>query len=139
MIGDVVSAVLPGLRREAESRFLDRCDIVIQSGLSAPDATTGTRTPTYTTLLANVPCRVKVSDGLSVAHEEAGGHTAAVVTRALHVAWDTAVIPAGAIAVMTSVHATSDPTLAGAWLRVLGPAPGSQTTARRLQVEEVVS
>lgn len=83
--------------------------------------------------------RVKVSNGLSAHSSEVGGRTAVEVTRALHIPVNSPQIPAGAIAVCTAVHATSDPTLLGARLVLDGAAPGSQTTARRLQVTEVIA
>lgn len=79
--------------------------------------------------------RVKAA-GLFPRESEVGGRTTVTVTRELHIPVDSAEVPAGAVAVCTAVHATSDPTLLGATLRLSGPAPGSQTTARRLQVTE---
>jgi len=99
----------------------------------ATDSDEETLTPLFTT-----PGRVKVS-ALVPRESEAGGRTAVTVTRELHIPVGSAAVPAGAVAVCTAVHATSDPTLLGAVLRLSGPAPGSQTTARRLQVTEGVS
>ena len=83
--------------------------------------------------------RVKVSGGLAARDSQAGERTVTTVTRELHIPVDSAAVPTGAVAVCTAVHATSDPTLLGAELTLAGPAPGSQTTARRLQVTEVLT
>lgn len=85
------------------------------------------------------------STGLVVRETEAGGRTADEVTRELHLPVSTedpfadARSQRGVFALCTAVHATDDPTMLGQRVRLSGPAPGSQTTARRLQVTEVVS
>lgn len=89
--------------------------------------------------LFTTPGRVKVVGGLSARTSEVGGRTAVSVTRELHIPVTSDAVPVGAVAVCTAVHATSDPTLLNARLRLSGPAPGSQTTARRLQVTEDLS
>lgn len=83
--------------------------------------------------------RVKSRSALASREAEAGGRTAVTVVRELHIPIDSPAVPVGAVAVCTAVHATSDPTLLGAALRLAGPSPGSQTTARRLEVEEVIA
>jgi hypothetical protein len=88
-------------------------------------------TPLFTTV-----GRVKSGRGLASREAEAGGRTVVSVVRELHIPVDSAAVPTGAIAVCTAVDATSDPTLLGARLKLSGPAPGSQTTARRLEVSE---
>jgi hypothetical protein len=133
---------LPYFRDEAESRMLDTFDISVATGgwVYDPGAEGGdgadveVLTPLFTTL-----GRVKVGGGLAARDSEAGGRTVVTVTRELHIPYDSAEVPVGAVAVCTAVHSTSDPTLLGAVLRLEGPAPGSQTTARRLQVSEVLS
>lgn len=90
-------------------------------------------------LLFTTPGRVKVEGGLAVRDAEVGGRTSALVVRSWHIPVGSPVVPAGAVAICTAVHATSDPTLLGARLRIGGPAPGSQTTARRLEVTEVLT
>lgn len=118
--------------------MLDACRIDRPAGVSAPDPDTGATTPQYTTVFSTA-CRVKVVGGLAVRLEEVGGRTAVSVSRELHIPVGSAEVLPGDVAVMTSVHSTSDPTLAGATLHLDGPAPGSQTTARRLQVSEVIA
>ena len=117
--------------------MLDQFDIKIPTGTGYNPAT-GNDEATYTDLFSTLG-RVKVSGGLSARESEAGGRTVVTVVRELHIPVDSAAIPTGAVAVCTAVHATSDPTLLGATLRLAGPAPGSQTTARRLEVTEILS
>ena len=45
----------------------------------------------------------------------------------------------GVFALITAIHPTDDPTLLNQRVTLSGPAPGSQTTARRLEITEVVS
>lgn len=82
--------------------------------------------------------RIKAA-GLVARDAEAGARTVVTVSRELHIPVDSPEVPDGAEVVVLTVDATSDPTLAGAVLRVVGPTPGSQTTARRLQVEQALT
>lgn len=132
-----IEAELPFLRAEAEARMLDTFDIKTSNGISY-NSTTGLDEETFTLLFATVG-RVKVGGGLAANASEAGGRTVVTVTRELHIPYNSAAVPVNAVAFCTAVHATSDPTLLNARLRLEGPAPGSQTTARRLQVSEVLS
>lgn len=89
-------------------------------------------------LLFTTRARIK-SSGLVARDSQVGDRTSVTVSRELHIPVDSPAVPADAVAFVTAVAASSDPTLADARLRITGPAPGSQTTARRLQVEEVIS
>lgn len=128
---------LGAFKRRAESRMLDTFDIKVSSGMSY-DADEGEDVETFT-LLFTTPGRVKVEGGLSVRDSEVGARTAASVARTLSIPVASDEVPVGAVAFCTAVHATSDPTLLGARLTIGGPAPGSQTTARRLEVTEVLT
>lgn len=132
-----IDDALPFLRAQAEARMLDTFAITYPTGATTTDAS-GTETPVYATDFTTLG-RMKTSTGLAVRDEEVGARTAAVVTRELHIPVSKPAVRAGAVAVCTAVHHTSDPTLLGARVTIAGAAPGSQTTARRLQVEEVVS
>lgn len=131
---------LPFLRAEAESRMLDTWAIGTDLGWTFdPSADEGrgadvqTIEPLFTT-----KARLKVS-GNVVRESEAGGRTLVETRRELHIPVSSRAVPAGAVAQCTAVHATSDPTLLGTVVRLSGPAPGSQTTARRLEVVEVLT
>lgn len=129
-----IEAELPFLRAEAEARMLDTFEIGVPTGGFTYNAATDTDEEDLDALFTTVG-RVKAA-GLVARESEVGGRTAITVTRELHIPVDSAAVPVGAVAVCTAVHSTSDPTLLGARLRLSGPAPGSQTTARRLQVTE---
>lgn len=82
--------------------------------------------------------RVKVTVAMPQA-SEVGARTAYEVRRELHIPATSPATPPDAVARCVDAHHTSDPTLLGADLSITGPAPGSQTTARRLTVTEVIS
>lgn len=90
-------------------------------------------TPLFTTA-----GRLKVP-GNVVLESDVGERSVVSTRRELHIPVGSQAVPIGAVAQCTAIDATSDPTLLGTIVRVSGPAPGSQTTARRLQVEEVLS
>lgn len=135
MIGDTIAATLPELRRQAESRMLDTFTISLP-GDTVYNPTTQRDEETLTALFTTAG-RVKAST--RVRDTEAGARPVVVTTRELHIPVDSPAVPVGAVAVPTYVHASSDPTLAGARLRLAGSAPGSQTTARRIEVTEVLT
>ncbi len=131
------TAVYAG-RAAAESRMVDTFELRVFTEGWHFDPEAGEDVRDYDVLFTT-PGRVKVSNGLAVHDSEVGGRTAAEVTRTLHIPVGSAAVPANAVAVCTAVHTTSDPTLLGAALVIGGPAPGSQTTARRLEVTEVLT
>jgi hypothetical protein len=131
---------LPLLRREAEARMIDTWAIGADVGWTYdPDADGGngadvqTVTPLFTTR-----ARLKASSGV-VHNTEGGGRTIVETRRELHIPWDSAAVPTNAVAQCTAIHASTDPTVLGTIVRLAGPAPGSQTTARRLEVTEVLT
>lgn len=87
-----------------------------------------------------VPGRLKVI-GAYATPMEVGGRTAMETVRELHIPVDAPTIPSGrTCARLTTRGSLTDPSLeVGTRLILEGPAPGSQTTARRLKVTEVVS
>lgn len=127
---------ISAMRARAKSRMLDTFEI--RAYADAWTTVAGEDVQTYEVLFTT-PGRVKVEQGLSVRDEEVGGRTAASVSRTLSIPATSDPVPPGSVAYCTAVHATSDPTLLHAALRVGGAAPGSQTTARRLEVTEVLS
>lgn len=118
--------------------MLDTFDIGTPSGGYTYDPVTGKDVETITPLFTTKG-RVKARSGLASREAEAGGRTVVTVVRELHIPVGSPNVPTDAVAVCTAVHASSDPTLLNARLRLAGPAPGSQTTARRLEVTEVLS
>lgn len=134
--GDIARE-LPFLREQAESRMVDEWAVMVSLGVEY-DPDTGEDVEQFA-LLFNTKARVKATAGLAVRESEVGARTAVTVVREFHIPVASDAVPTGAIAFPISIHATSDPTLATARLRLDGPAPGSQTTARRLQVSEVLT
>jgi hypothetical protein len=133
-----IEAELTFLRAEAEARMVDTFDIKVETGKPAYDPVTKTTSPAYALLFTTFG-RVKVGGGLAALEVEAGGRTSVSVRRELHIPVGAGAVPVGAVAFCTAVDETSDPTLLGARLRLSGPAPGSQTTARRLEVSEILT
>lgn len=129
-------------RALAESRMLTTVAIQYETGVT-PDPVTDADVPTYTTAFST-KSRIK-SPGLVMGLAEAGGRTAAESKRELDIPatsadpWADVRSAHGVTALVTAVDPTDDPTLLGVRLVLSGPAPGSQTTARRLQVTEVVT
>ncbi|KAB2809258.1 hypothetical protein F9L07_19650 [Pimelobacter simplex] len=77
--------------------------------------------------------------GNVVQETQVGERTAIETRRELHIPWNSPDAPVNAVAQCTAVGPLSDPTLLGTIIRLSGPAPGSQQTARRLQVVEVLT
>lgn len=131
--------VLSRGRAAEQARHLDLFEIRLPAGTGHVYDPTTKKTAEQSELLFTEQGRVKVSGGQSARQTEVGDRTAALVTRELRIRFDAPAIPATAFAVCIAVDPTSDPTLLGARLNFDGPAPGSQTTCRRLQVSEVIS
>ncbi len=122
-------------RADAEARMLDQCRIEYPTGRMVQDETTGREVPQYATRFTT-RCRVKAG---TMAIAEGGGRELVTLRRELHIPVSSPATFDGDRAVMTFVHPTTDPTLAGAVLTLGAVAVGSQTTARRIDVEEVAT
>lgn len=142
MLADDVAWALPHLKAETEGRMLTTVAIQYDTGRTAPDPSTFTESPIYATAFST-PARIKTQTQ-AIVDREVGGRTASETTRELHIPvgsvdpWADARSSRGVYALVTAIDPTDDPTLLGARLTLSGPAPGSQTTARRLKVTEVV-
>lgn len=101
------------------------------------DDDAGTDVQTVDPLFTTVG-RMKVSGNVA-RDSEVGGRTSVETRRELHIPVSSPAVPANAVAQCTAIGPLTDPTLLGAIVRVSGPAPGSQTTARRLEVTEVMT
>lgn len=129
-----IEAELPYLRTEAEARMVDTWAIGTSAGWSyVGGEDVQTVNPEFTT-----PGRLKVG-GNVLRETEAGARTVVESRRELHIPVDSPTVPSGAVAECTAIGATSDPTLLGTIVRLSGSAPGAQTTARRLEVTEVLT
>jgi hypothetical protein len=129
-----IEAELPFLRAEAEARMQDTWTIGADLGY-AFDGTNDvqTVTPLFTT-------KGRLKSAGTVAQEtNAGERTVIETRRELHTPWDSPAAPVNAVAECTAIGPLSDPTLLGTIVRLSGPAPGSQQTARRLEVVEFLT
>lgn len=124
----------------AEARMLDTWAIGTDAGWAYDPAADGGKGADVQTVdaLFTTKGRLKVP-GNVVRESDAGGRTVVETRRELHIPVSSPAVPVGAVAQCTAVHETSDPTMLGVIVRLSGPAPGSQTTARRLEVVEVLS
>lgn len=138
---DVLSA-LPELRAMAESRMMTAVAIEYITGKTV-DPTTDGDVPVYTVAFST-KARF-VSRHVSPRRNEAGGRIAVEVERELHIPWNSsdpwadARSAKGVFARVTAIDPTDDPSLAGIRVKLTGPTIGSQQTARRLEIVEVVA
>lgn len=133
-LNDAIAAELPFLRAQAESRMVDTWTIGTNLGFELVD---GVEVQQVTPLFAT---KARLRERGNVVQEaQVGDRTAVETRRELHIPWDAPAAPVNAVAQCTAVGPLSDPTLLGTIVRLSGPAPGSQQTARRLQVVEVLS
>lgn len=132
-----ITSYLPQMRRDAESRMLDTFEIQVSEGYRY-DHDLGEEVELWVTIFAT-PGRVKVVGAYGI-DREVGGRTATEVVRELHIPVDSDVVPAKATALCVEIDpTTTDPMLLGSRLVLDGPTPGSQTTARRMKVTEVLT
>lgn len=131
----LASALAAG-RRAAESRMLDTWTIGADLGWTFDEGLgkdVQTVTPLFTT-------KARLTErGTVVRGAQVGERTAVETSRELHIPWDSPAAPANAVAQCTAIHESTDPTLLGTIVRLAGPAPASQKTARRLEVVEVLT
>jgi hypothetical protein len=133
---NVTAALLSG-RRSAESLMTDTVAITYPTGDTTIDETTGSETPVYATRFTS-KCKIQTRT-LQARQEEVGGRTATTVTVELHLPVSAGAVEVGDVAEITAVGALSDVQLLGRKFRVIAPVAKSFATARRLDVEEIVS
>jgi hypothetical protein len=83
-------------------------------------------------------CKVQARN-LQARQEEVGGRTATTVSVELHLPISAPAVEVGDLCEITAVGALSDVQLLGRTFRVVAPVAKSFATARRLDVEEIVS
>ena len=136
-LNDDIAAELPFLRQQAESRMLDEWVIGTSEGWRYdPEKDEDVRTvvPLFTT-----KGRMTDQGGPTVTDAQAGERTVVSTWRSLHIPWNSPAVPVNALAECVAIDDSTDPTLLGAIVRLTGSAPGSQKTARRLEVVEVLT
>lgn len=131
-------STLASKRRRIERRMLDEAVIRRKTGNMTKDPTTGSEVPEYGDVFFT-KCRIKSTRTYGVQNQEVGGRTAQVVSREFHLPVDSPEVRTDDIAVMVTIHETTDPTLLNATVTFSAPSPGSQTTARRLEITEIAS
>lgn len=116
----------------------DTVTISYETGATTQDPETGSETPVYATRFSS-KCKVQ-SRAVVVRDAEVGGRTAETVRAELHLPVNAPAVQPGDRAEITAVGSLSDVTLLGRVFTVQGGTPPkSLATARRLDVEEVVS
>ena len=91
----------------------------------------------YADLFGPTRCKIQTRN-IQAGESEVGGRTAITVRTELHLPADTAPLAVGDVWEITAAHALSLSTV-GQRLRVIAPVAGTFKTARRYEVEEVVS
>lgn len=130
--GEVTQIAADG-RALAEARMDSVCRIRYRTGQSA--MVDGVEQFVYADRATNVPCRVHPTDA-SGQDTTPAAMAGVRVLRTISIPWDSVEVRPGDLVELTMVGALTDASLAGKTFRVVDPAYASQTTARRLQVEE---
>jgi hypothetical protein len=135
--GATLTGALPELRSMAESLMTDTVTVRRATGETTQDPDTGSTVPVYADLFTS-KCKVQARN-LTALTAEAGGRTATTVRLELHLPLSADAVKAGDVAEITAVGALSDVQLLGRKFRITAPVAKSYATARRYEVEEVVS
>lgn len=134
---EAIQAELPRLRAEAEALMTDTCTVRRATGATTQDPNTGTTVPVYADLFTS-KCKVQARS-LQALTAEAGGRTATTVRLELHLPLSADAAETYDVAEITAVGALSDGQLIGRKFTIAAPVAKSFATARRYEVEEVVS
>jgi hypothetical protein len=130
-------AVLTSGRSAAESLMVDTGVMRRSTGRTEQNPFTDEETEVYADLFTS-RCKIQTRN-LQASSAEVGGRTAVTVRVELHLPVTVAAVQTGDVWEVTAVDPISDPQLVGRKFRVIGPVGKSFATARRLEVEEVVS
>lgn len=140
--GGFIDSFIPEARQMAESRMKTTVALQFKVG-TTHDPETDADVPVYETFV-QTKARIKSPDAV-LRMAQAGGRTAASASTMLSVPIDTADpwsdprSAQGVTALILAVHHTGNHALLGRRLVLEGPTDGDQTSARRLQVSEVVT
>ena len=134
---DEAMGALPDMRRAAESLMLDRGTMRRATGATTQDPDTGSTVPEFADQFSS-KCKIQTRN-LQARESEVGGRTATSVRVELHLPITAPAVEVGDVFEVTRVDARSDRQLLGRKFRVIAPVGKSFATARRLEVEEVVS
>ena len=136
-LADDIARELPFLRRQAESLMLDRGTMRRATGATTQDPDTGSTVPEFADQFSS-KCKIQTRN-LQARESEVGGRTSTTVRVELHLPITAPAVEVGDVWEMTRVDARSDRQLLGRKFRVIAPVGKSFATARRLEVEEIVS
>lgn len=128
-------------RAAALARMVDTFEIKVVAGSGQPAYDPGTKTtgPTYTTLFST-PGYIPPSGGSVLTREtESGARTSLSSHREIRIPWDSAAVPANAVAVCTAVGPRTPPRMLGKEYQVGGSDGASQGTACHLEIIEVLT
>lgn len=132
-----IARALPGLRREAEGRMIDRCIIRRPGGDPVFDPDTGDYIDPDDTIVYQGRCEVQVREGLQLREVEAGGTELSLTRKLVKIPVSVTAVKVDDLVEIT--HCMNDPSLVGAKFRVLAGHAKTWATARRLHVEEVTA
>ena len=107
------------------------------NGTPVQDPETGSESIPPTVRFSS-PCKVQARN-LQARQEEVGGRTATTVSVELHLPISAPAVEVGDLCEITAVGSLSDPHLLGRVFRVVAPVAKSFATARRFDVEQVMS
>ena len=136
MIVEAVTAELPHLRAEAESLMLDAGTAKRPTGDTAYNPVSGNDEDVTADLFSS-PCKIQ-SRNLQARDVEVGERTSVSVRTELHLPVSTAPLTVGDVFVVSTPHALST-VPAGTSFRVTAPVGKTLATARRYEVELIVS
>lgn len=127
-----LSTILAHGRAAANNRMFDACTIQHPTGVTTDDAT-GVVTPTYVTVYTG-PCRIKLPGPTSAT--DGGEVTVSLGSPEVHipVVGSEAVVHGDRVTVTAALNDTA---LVGRTFQVIGKDFKSESTARRLQCEEI--
>lgn len=124
-------------RLAAEALMSDAGTMRRATGNTTQDPDTGSTVPEFADLFTS---KAKIQTRNLVAQtREVGGRTAVTVRVELHLPISAPAVTVGDVWEVTAVGALSDTQLLGRKFRVVAPVAKSLATARRLEVEEIVS
>jgi hypothetical protein len=132
-----LTAVLSAGQQAAESLMTDTVIVRRPTGTYTPDPVTGSDVPVYADQFTS-KCKVQARNLVS-REAEAGGRTVTSVRLELHLPLSAGAVQTGDVAEITAVGALSDVQLLGRKFRITAPVAKSFATARRYEVEAIVS
>lgn len=131
------SGVLLRGRENAESLMADAGIMRRPTGRTTLDPVTDQESEVFTDLFTS-KAKIQTRNLVSTV-SEAGGRSVTTVRMELHLPVTVAAVRTGDIWEHTTVGPLSDPQLVGRKFRVISPVGKTWATARKLEVEEVVS